>query len=182
MKKLHFKLFSDLTRDKSNNNRLKGVVVNSFIIRKVKNNSKEIPVEKTIVSNNSNFDDIRYSIYPRRNIDISQLDLNPGDTLTLPFIIKNTGKSPIVFDEDYPLYLSYTWKDFVFKSEYKTEISDKPLKGFILPGKEMEVFVKLTVPDKNEKFFLSFSLLSNNRVIIKQKEKREYLLNLKSHI
>jgi hypothetical protein len=70
----------------------------------------------------------------------------------------------------------------VFKSEFRTEISDKPLIGFIMPGKEMEVFVKLTAPDKNEKFFLSFSLLSNNRVIIKQKEKREYLLNLKSHI
>lgn len=182
LKKLHFKLFSDLTRDKSNNNRLKGIVVNSFIIRKVENKNKEIPVAKTIVSNTSNFDDIEYSIYPRRNIDISQLNLNPGDTLILPFVIKNTGKNPIIFDEEYPLYLSYTWKDFVFKSEFRTEILDKPLKGFILPGKEMEIFVKLTAPDKKEKFFLSFSLLSNNRVIIKQKEKREYLLNLKSHI
>lgn len=178
--KLNFKLFSDLTRDKSKNNRLVGIVINSFILR-CPNSNKVISIEPELVTgNSSNFDEIEYTMYPRRNIDLSLLELNPGDTVSIPMVIRNTGTKPIVFDDEEPLYAYYTWKDFLFKSEQYKEIMSEPLSGVIQPGKEREVMVNLVAPIKTEKFFLSFGLLSKKHVIINPKVKREYLFNLKN--
>jgi hypothetical protein len=182
LKKLEFKFFSDLTKEKANKNRLKGIIINSFIVRKnVADKSINSNVNAKIASYNSP-EDFEYSIYPRRNIDLSQLNLIPGDTVTLPFVIRNRGTKKIEFDESNPVNISYQWKDFVFKSVKNKEIIKENLKGMIMPGEEKEIFITLKAPAEDAKFFLSFNLLSNKHVIIKPRDKREYLYNLKYKI
>ncbi|MFA7626060.1 MAG: hypothetical protein WCZ17_03355 [Candidatus Kapaibacterium sp.] len=179
MDKLHFKFFSDLSRDKSKNNRLVGIVINSVVLKSRNSSSENDEILYTNESKPTNTDEIEYSVYPRRNIDFSQLDMTPGDTIELPMVIKNHKSVPLVFDPENPIYLSYRWRDFIFKKTRYSHIVDKDITGIIAPKSEKEVIVKLIVPSEDNKFFLDFDLLSKNQVIIIPKEKREYLMNLK---
>ncbi|MBX3043399.1 MAG: hypothetical protein KIT33_05450 [Candidatus Kapabacteria bacterium] len=181
--KLDFKLFSDLTRDKSNNNRLSGIVINSFVLKSPK--IYETSISESLLPNYepSLYEDIDYVIYPRRNIDFSLLEFSPGDTIIIPMNIKNQGIKPIVFDddEDNQLYIGYFWHDFVLKSEKFQYIHPEFLSGVILPGQEKEVWVKIIAPDFPKKFFMEFKLLSKKQVIINPKLKRNYLFDVKSN-
>lgn len=180
MDKLNFKLFSDLTRDKSKDNRLVGIMLNSLVLKCRTPETDHINQTDFTSTNTSNFDEIEYEIYPRRNIDLSQLDLSVGDTVTLPFVIKNTGKKPIIFDDEEQLFVYYSWHNFLFKSQTVLETSPEPMSGIIQPAQEKEFRLKLVAPSNPNKYFLRFGLLSKKHVIIKPAVKREYLFNFKN--
>lgn len=176
LNKLEFKFFSDLTRDKSNNKRLIGISLNSFILK----NELDLLGDSynNLTMSKTNIDDIQYTIYPRRNIDLSQLEFRPEDTLRLPFVIKNLGDKIIDFNNN-SINFSYIWKDFVFKKIKKEIIIENELNGIILPGEEKEIFITLKTLENIGKYFLSFNLISNKYVIIKPQIQREYLYNIK---
>lgn len=173
--KLNFKFFSDLTRDKSNNNRLNGILINSLIVRKndlTKNLSDNI-------NNLVNSTSAELTIYPRRNIDLSQLDLSAGDSIRLPIIIKNKGDKAVKFGLESSVHISYTWKDFVFKNKIDLANEEILLNGLINPDEEFETFIVIKAPQKAEKYFFELNILSKKQVIINQIDKRETIINLK---
>lgn len=178
--KLNFKLFSDLIRDKVNKNKLVGIVVSSFIIRESKLEQPEIHDKDIAIIERST--EANLSIYPRRNIDMSLLDLSPGDTVEIPFVIKNNSSKAVRFYASDSVFATYKWSDFVFKKAQLTQIIDKPINKLILPGKEIDLIIKLIVPIHSKKYFLEFGFLSKNRVIINQIDKREFIINLKPNL
>lgn len=151
---VYFKFFSDLTTE---NNKLVGIAIDSFFIKPPK---EEFYIERRKEkSNNTNLNgDISAKIWFRRNIDVTLLELKPGDTLSLPVTIKNTSKNVIKSDSLNKCYLIYRWLNFAWKSVEYTSPAKYYLKEDLYPGEEIEIFIDFIAPPNYKKYFLEFAL------------------------
>lgn len=177
--RLNFKFFSDLSRENKNRDLLRGIIIKNFMIKDSIIDMENSLTEDLSKVDPSNENEINYTVYPRRNIDFSQLDLNSGDSIEVPMVIRNNSNNPLVFNNKTPIHLMYFWDDFIFKNEVMQEFAVKNINTKINAGEEKEFLVKIKSPSENKKFFLTFALVLDDQTKIKQFNNREYLFNFK---
>lgn len=158
-KHLHFKFFSDLTKD--TDNRLNGIKLISFMLIDSNLCKKEINLDDEFVENVSSITP-NIKIFARRNIDWSLLNLSANDTVCIPITIKNVGNNTFYPNGKHKIFLRYYWQGFVFKDTKFESPVQYQIPKTLKPGEEVEIFITLKAPSIEAKYFLKLDLFNKD--------------------